>query len=189
MAHSITAARLLSENLATLEQLPREQGILDLACGSGRNGLFLARHKFSVTFADNNKAALAAIQLQLDREQLASRCWCVDLEENPDSVLDGESYAAILVFNYLHRPLLSGLKKAIQPGGIIVYETFTTAQRKFGRPGNPDFLLEPGELKQFFNDWQVLHNYEGELQDPLRAGAQIIARKPALTESTPPCAN
>lgn len=179
MTHSIAAAaQLLIDNLALLEGQPAGSDFLDLACGSGRNGLFLARRKFSVTFADNNKAALEAVAQTLTQDGLPGECWPVDLERDPDSVLDDRTFAGILVFNYLHRPLMAQLKKAVRPGGVIVYETFTTAQREFGRPSNPDFLLHPGELMDMFNDWQVLFSVESTLQNPRRAVAQIIARKP-----------
>ncbi len=161
-----------------LENLPTGTDFLDLACGSGRNGLVLARRKFSVTFADNNKAALASLAQTLEQENLPGECWPVDLEQTPETVLGNRSFAGILVFNYLHRPLMAGLKRAVRPGGVLVYETFTIAQREFGRPTNPDFLLLPGELENLFDDWQTLFSFEGIRQDPTRAVAQIIARKP-----------
>ena len=178
MSHSIIPARLLTENLETVQELSITHGFLDLACGSGRNGLQLARCNLPVTFADRDAEALARVQSQLDDQGLKGVCWQVDLEQAPASVLAGRSFDGVLVFNYLHRPLFPALKKAVRPGGILFYETFTNAQRQFGRPANPDFLLQPDELSDYFNDWEVLHNYEGELTDPQRAVAQLIARKP-----------
>jgi hypothetical protein len=65
------------------------------------------------------------------------------------------------------------------PGGLVVYETFTVAQRRFGRPNNPDFLLRQGELKASFNDWELIHHFEGIRPDPDRGIARIVARKPS----------
>lgn len=178
MSHSIAPSHLLTTHLALLQDLAMTNGVLDLACGHGRNGLFLARHQIPITFADINEVALNAVQAQLRTEQLAGACWHVDLEQSGDAELDGKKFDAIIVFNYLHRALFPQLKTAVRPGGLIFYETFTIAQRKFGRPSNPDFLLQPGELALCFNDWEVLHNHAGELQEPDRASAQIIARKP-----------
>ena len=178
MSHSNTAARLLTDHLSLLQSLTIATGVLDLACGTGRNGLVLARQQIPVTFADNNEAALATVNQQSADEHLPTTCWQVDLESGEDSVLAGKQFDAVLVFNYLHRQLFPEIKRAIRPGGLLFYETFTEAQREFGRPSNANFLLRSGELEYYFNDWEVLHNYEGELTDPQRAVAQLIARKP-----------
>jgi hypothetical protein len=87
-------------------------------------------------------------------------------------------YRAILVFRYLHRPLLPCLKKGIRKGGILIYETFTIDQPRYGRPYNPDYLLKHGELAGEFKDWHILHYYEGIIESPQRAMAQIVCRKP-----------
>lgn len=182
MSHSITPAGLLTDHLQLLLDLPVTTSVLDLACGFGRNGLLLARHQIPVTFADHDAIALDSVQAQLSEEGLAGNCWQVDLEQSDTAVLRGKIFDGIIVFNYLHRALLPELKSATRSGGLIFYETFTTAQRKFGRPSNPDFLLQPDELSHCFNDWEVLHNYAGDLSGPQRAVAQIIARKPMQGE-------
>jgi len=178
MPHSNTAAQLLIDHLHLLQNLTTGFGVLDLACGTGRNGLVLARQQIPVTFADSSETALATVSQQSAAEQLSVTCWQVDLETGEESALAGKQFDAVLVFNYLHRQLFPEIKRAIRPGGLLFYETFTEAQRKFGRPSNANFLLRSGELAYYFNDWEVLHNYEGELTDPQRAVAQVIARKP-----------
>ena len=70
-------------------------------------------------------------------------------------------FSAIIVFRYLHRPLFRALRNAVTPGGLVIYETFTTANREFGRPRSKDFLLLPGELKSLFQDWEIIHEFEG----------------------------
>jgi tellurite methyltransferase len=152
--------------------------VLDLAGGEGDNGLFLAGLGIPVILADRSSEALARAKKKAAGKGLPIRFWEIDLEtgENP---LGEEAYRGILVFRYLHRPLMPCLKKAIRRGGILIYETFTTEQARYGRPHNPAYLLKPGELSGWFRDWQVIHYFEGLLEDPTRAMAQIVCRKPA----------
>lgn len=172
------ASALLVENLPLLREPDLQQGmILDLACGGGRNGLLLAAEGMPVLFADRDLERLRSIETT-PQFNAASRLWHVDLEIAGSVPLAGREFAAVLVFNYLHRPLLKAIRNAIRPGGLIFYETFTVAQRVHGRPSNPDFLLQPGELEASFSDWQVLHSFEGELSAPTRAVANLIARRP-----------
>jgi hypothetical protein len=69
------------------------------------------------------------------------------------------------------------MRKALRRGGILIYETFTVEQPKFGKPHNPDFLLRPGELYEWFGDWETIHAFEGIKDNPRRAVAQIVCRK------------
>lgn len=86
----------------------------------------------------------------------------LETEENP-SPLPKEAYGAILVFNYLHRPLIPDLRDSVKPGGIVLYKTFTWEHPSVGvRPSNPAFLLGPGELRDdLFAGWEVLDFFEG----------------------------
>ena len=187
MTHSITsAAEFLVENLALLKDLHYEHGVLDLACGSGRNGLLLADLNIPVVFADNNRAAIELLQGYLVQRELPGECWLVDLEAGSQDPLQSRCFDAVLAFNYLHRPLLKSLKRAIRGGGIIMYETFTVKQPEFGRPTNPDFLLQEQELLNCFSDWKILHYYEGIVANPTRASARLIARKRAARQNYRP---
>ena len=178
MPHSIvSASQLLVENLPLLKSLNFDSGVLDLACGEGRNGLFLRRNNIPVTFADRNEAALDQIAELLDASYCSASCWLVDFESNDTDPLADKSFDVVLIFNYLHRPLFPRIREAVRPGGLVFYETFTVEQRKFGRPSNPDFLLRSGELKEYFEDWEILHYFEGELASPDRAIANLIARR------------
>ncbi|SHI23007.1 class I SAM-dependent methyltransferase [Ferrimonas marina] len=152
--------------------------VLDLACGAGRNGLALARAGLPVWFADRNRDALDKVQQQLNGEGLSGVLWHRDLEQPHRPALAGKRFAAILVFNYLHRPLLAELTQALLPGGLLIYETFLRQQATLGRPRNPDFLLKPGELQQAFASWQTIHYREGKQVDPERYSAQLVTRKP-----------
>jgi tellurite methyltransferase len=179
---------LIRQYLKQLKSLStdKQATVLDLACGSGRNGLYLIENDIPVTFADVNSAAIEQVQ------QLASMAnntqqadfWSIDFEQEGASPLAGKSFAAILVFRYLHRPLFEQIKHAILPNGMIIYETFTTAQAQFGRPKNPDFLLKSGELVEIFSDWKILHSFEGIIESTngsKQVIAQIVAIKPILS--------
>ena len=122
------------------------------------------------------KRSTSARRAAADRG-LSPEFWQVDLEAGVDP-LPREHYRGILVFHYLHRPLMPDIRGAIRPGGILIYETFTAEQAKYGRPHNPDFLLQPGELAGWFDDWQTIHYFEGLIENPRKAVAQIVCRKP-----------
>ena len=155
--------------------------VLDLACGSGRNGIYLVQQGQRVVFSDHEKKKLDEISRLLNKSELTSY-WCVDFEEPRVEPLTLGSFSAIIVFRYLHRPLMQAIRQAVQPGGLIIYETFTIDQPRFGRPRNTHFLLQPGELEYVFRGWEVLHSFEGvsvsELTGQQQAVAQLVARKP-----------
>lgn len=153
-----------------------DKPVLDLACGQGQNGLYLHQQGIPTQFADRNGEALASIQAN-NNEISTSQCWQVDLETGKQH-LPVDNYQGIIVFRYLHRPLFEQIKQAVCAGGIIIYETFTTDNRQFGRPNRDEFLLQPGELKDLFSDWQCLHYFEGIQHNPDRAIAQIVCKKP-----------
>jgi len=172
------ASRLLKDNLSLLTGLDHALPVLDLACGTGQNGLLLATQGIQVVFADSSATALQAVEEQISGNGLGGQTWQIDLEQPGINPLQAKSFSAIICFRYLHRPLFPALRNAIAAGGLVIYETFTTENRQFGRPDNPDFLLQPGELKTIFSGWDVIYSFEGVLQNPERAMAQIIARKP-----------
>ncbi len=176
-----THSPLLAQYLETLRAVAAGEPVLDLACGRGRNGLYLQAQGLPVVFADRDPQALAEVAQQLDKCAGSAELWHVDLEQDAGNPLAGRSFGAILVFRYLHRPLFGALRDAVAPGGMLVYETFTEAQAGLGRPKNPDFLLRSGELAQHFADWDRLHSFEGishnDAGQPV-AIAQLVARKP-----------
>ncbi|MBW2307181.1 MAG: class I SAM-dependent methyltransferase [Deltaproteobacteria bacterium] len=152
--------------------------ILDLACGECHNGIFLARKGFPVICCDISLKALECAQKIAAHFGVTLCPWQVDLEQMKVNPLPEDFYGGILVFRYLHRPLMPCLKKALKKGGFLIYETFTIDQPKYGKPHNPDFLLHPGELKSWFEDWEVIHSFEGIEDNPPRAVAQFVGRKP-----------
>ena len=177
---------LLQTYLDELALAARLGPVLDLACGSGRNGLYLLENRIPVVFADIRADALASIQLRLDemlpdRDEPLSSVWEVDFELPGSNPFAQRMFGGMVVFSYLYRPLLGTLKQSVHPGGLVIYQTFTLAQIQFGRPKNPDFLLQPGELREHFSDWDVLHYYEGVVKtgSGSKAIAQLVASKPA----------
>ena len=117
---------------------------LDLACGSGRHARLLAALGHPVIALDRDPQALARAAgqgitpLEYDLEA-AGAAW----------PFPAQRFAGIVVTNYLHRPLLADLARALAPGGVLVYETFALGNERFGKPSNPAFLLAPGELLAF----------------------------------------
>jgi SAM-dependent methyltransferase len=97
-----------------------------------------------------------------------------DLEGGAPWPLPGQRFAAIVVTNYLHRPLFRTIEDSLAEGGVLVYETFMLGNERFGRPSNPDFLLRPGELREAFASLQLRAFEEGEVARPKRAVTQRI---------------
>ena len=79
----------------------------------------------------------------------------------------------MVVTNYLHRPLFASLLAALAPGGVLIYETFALGNERYGRPRNPDFLLQPGELLK------VAH---GRLEVIAYENLAVEAPRPALLQ-------
>ena len=122
--------------------IPRGGLVLDLACGSGRHSKFLAGLGYSVLAVDQDTAAVQ----DLNHPLITSKC--LDLEQE-EWVLSGEEFSAIVVTNYLFRPHLDQLPGMLQKEGVLIYETFSQGNGDFGKPSNPNFLLNPGELLAF----------------------------------------
>jgi SAM-dependent methyltransferase len=154
--------------------LPEGGRALDVACGRGRHALVLAAAGFVVTALDRDAGALRALAAAAAERGLAVSTADMDLESG-DVTLGEGTYDVVVVFRYLHRPLFPALVRALAPGGLLVYETFTRAQAARRHPSNPAFLLEAGELPRLAAPLQVLRYYEGERDGAFLAG--IAARK------------
>lgn len=150
--------------------------VLDVACGDGRNGLYLAGAGANVQLVD--VSALAREGLEQGDWPANVRFSQLDLETDPPPAFEPGSYGVVLVFRYLHRPLMEGLKACLAPGGLFVMETFLEGQEAFGKPRNPAHLLRRGELAAWFRGWEILENFEGRLDDPPRFMGRIVCRKP-----------
>jgi SAM-dependent methyltransferase len=129
-----------------LEDIPRSKGpILDLACGSGRHTHLLLAAGYEVWAVDRDVDSLAALELQ------GVTCFKIDLEqEGFQWPFETEQFAGIIVTNYLHRPLMASILQSLADQGVLIYETFASGNEKYGRPRNPDFLLQENELLKHF---------------------------------------
>jgi SAM-dependent methyltransferase len=156
-------------------QLPASGDALDLACGRGRNAVWLAQQGFQTTAIDRNAAAIADLQARAEREALPLRAVVMDLEGAPPA-LGERCYDVIVAVHYLHRPLFPSILAALRPGGTLVYETFITAQAARGRPTNPAFLLEPGELRRLVAPLEIRDWREGDYEGRMVASVVAVMR-------------
>jgi tellurite methyltransferase len=175
----LVPAGLLLDHLDLLTPTGLPGPVLDLACGDGRNGLFLAARGLPVICCDRSSTALEQARQSALALALHIEIWQVDLEPtDAGNPLPEQRYGVIMAFRYLHRPLIPCIQKAVKQHGLVIYETFTVDQPRFGRPHNPNFLLQPGELFNWFRDWKLIHYFEGLQHRPTRAVAQIVCQKP-----------
>jgi len=152
----LTPAAFLVDNL---HLLPPGRA-LDLAMGQGRNAIYLATHGFDVDGVDLDAQRVAQVSAAAQELGAPLRAIVANLEDGSYR-LPRETYDVIVVFNYLHRPLFPQIRQALVRGGVVVYRTFTVEQVAFGRPKNPAFLLQRGELQQRFHGWEQLVYREG----------------------------
>lgn len=141
--------------------------VLDLAAGSGRHSRWLAARGHAVTAVDRDAAAMAAL------DDVAETI-VADIEADAWP-LQGRSFDAVVVTNYLWRPLFPAIIAATGPGGVLIYETFAAGNGSVGRPANPDFLLAPGELLAATRGLRSVAYEDGFLADPDRFVQRIVA--------------
>ena len=151
--------------------------VLDLACGSGRHACYLAKRGFEVEAVDRDAAALALLA-----EAPGVNATLADLEGGPWPYA-GVRFDGIVVTNYLHRPLLPVLCASLEPGGVLIYETFAQGNERFGRPSNPQFLLQPGELLRASDALRVIAYEDLYVDHPRPALVQRICAKDARQAS------
>ena len=160
------------------EQLPKDGAVLDLACGGGRHGRLFLEQGYRVAMLDRD---LSGVEDLADNEM--AELIEADLEDGRAFPLSGRHFAAVVVTNYLFRPLLPQLVAAVAPGGLLLYETFARGNERFGRPRNPDFLLAPGELLEAVRGHLRVIAYEDLVVDrPQPAAVQRIAARREANE-------
>jgi tellurite methyltransferase len=173
------SAHLLAE-LPRLRVARAQGAIVELACGRGRNALAVAAEALPVIGIDRDPDALAGLRAIARERGLAVSALRTDLETPHGIPLRAGSCSAILVFRFLFRPLAAAIEAALAPGGLLLYETFTLAQRSLPQgPSNPAFLLAPGELPTLFSRLEVLAYSESTVALPWpQALARLTARRP-----------
>jgi len=171
-------AALVRDELERIRAAAAHGPVLDLACGSGRNALAVARAGIRVLGLDRDRERLAALARAAgELRVLPVRA---DLEAGHGIPVASASCGAVLVFRYLHRPLVAEILRVLRPGGLLLCETFTVHQREVAEhPRNPAFLLEPGELPALFSGLELLGDEEAVVRAPRpEAVARLVGRKP-----------
>ena len=151
---------------------------LDVACGDGRNALYLAQLSYAVDAIDVSDVAIDALRAAARERGLPIAPRVVDLEREP---LPEGPYDAIVVVNFLQRDLFGALQDALAPDGLLLYETLSRAHvDELGHDFNPAYLLERGELPRAFPGLEVVDEREGVVGEPgaERGIASIVARRP-----------
>lgn len=136
--------------------------------------MWLAARGLRTRAVDRDADAVRALNEEAARRGLSLRATVIDLEDG-SSGLEPRAYDVIVVVHYLHRPLFPSLVDALRPGGVLVYETFTRAQAVRGKPTNPAFLLEPGELFELVRPLEILAQREGDVEG--RMIASVVAQR------------
>jgi len=144
--------------------------VLDVAAGAGRHARLLARMGFEVDAVDRDASLFAdpPPQVRVLQADLEAGAW----------PYEGRKFDAIVVTNYLHRPLLPVLVDSLERGGMLVYETFAQGNERFGKPSNPAFLLAPGELLEAVRGKLRVLGYEDlTLEQPSPAAVRRLAAR------------
>lgn len=152
----------------------------DLACGAGRHALYLAEQGFATTALDFAKAGLEIAERRASERGLSLQIRQLDLEA-PGIDLGVAAFDLVVVIHFLHRPLFGAIKRALKPGGLVVYKTYTSDQLALAAgPKNPAYVLEPNELLREFSNYRVLR-YEETMSG--EGTAAILAQKPSESVS------
>jgi SAM-dependent methyltransferase len=149
---------------------------LDVACGKGRNALFLASRGYHVTAIDISPVGLKQGRKRADENSLDIVWQQADLEH---AQFTPAEYDLIVNFNYLQRSLIPQIKNALKSGGHVIFETYLIDQREIGHPKNPEYLLSHNELLAYFHDFRILLYREGHFVDTVERSfrAGLFAQK------------
>jgi tellurite methyltransferase len=146
---------------------------LDLACGPGRNALYLAEQGWRVTAVDGSPVAI---------ELLRGRNPSIDAQladlEAGEFEIPPQAFDLVLSCYYLQRSLISAMQRALRPGGLLI---MVVRLADAGQPHGTDTRAYPGELRAFFDDWRILRYWEGDrgLSEHRHAVAEAVLQKPA----------
>jgi SAM-dependent methyltransferase len=150
------------------------QAILDVACGTGRHVKLFVDKGCIVTALDISVESLQAVAAHSPSARIIQ----ADIENAPWP-LEGETFDAVVVTNYLWRPLFPQLLASLKDGGILIYETFAVGNETVGKPSRPDFLLKGKELLSLCAELHVIAYEDGFLDSPDRFVQRIVASKAA----------
>ena len=147
---------------------------IDLACGAGRNAIYLAERGWTVTAVDGSERAIELLEERVAARGLRVHTRVSDLT-SPDFTMPPNTFDLVLIAYYLQRDLFAKAKAAVRPGGAVIAIVHTP------EPGKPwsEKRAAPGELRTFFEGWDILWEYEGPSRDPAhkRPVAEIVAQR------------
>ncbi len=158
--------------------VPEAATVLDVACGSGRHLRWFAQRGARVTGVDRDAAAVEPLR-SLGEIVVA------DIEGGPWP-FSGRRFEAVVVTNYLWRPLLPAIVASVAEGGLLIYETFAAGNETVGKPSRPDFLLRPGELLRAAAGLRVLGYEDGFLDEPARYVQRLCAVRETASSGVAP---
>lgn len=158
--------------------IPSGSTVLDVACGAGRHLRWLRERGHPVVGVDQSEQALQACAG-------LGEMVCADLEDGPWPFAERQ-FGAVVVTNYLWRPLWPALVASVAPAGVLIYETFARGNETVGRPTRADFLLAPGELLHACTALRIVAYEDGFVHDPERFVQRIAAVRELAETTTPP---
>jgi tellurite methyltransferase len=164
-----------------LPRLPRGRA-LDVACGAGRNALYLAANGYAVTALDISSVALERAEAAAAERGLTVEWLCADLDDDPERALPAGDFDLIVWVRYVHRTLMPHLLARLAPDGVLVCEQHFATGAPVAGPRSAEYRLPPGELRRSAQGLRVVHAYEGPAVDPdgrAVALTQLIGRRPA----------
>lgn len=171
--HPLTPPSSWVERFASL--LRAGGPVLDLACGGGRHLRLFHRRSHPVVGLDRDLGGVTDLEGTAGVTLVQADLESGDSDHSPNSLPVDGRFAGIVVTNYLHRPLFPAILAALEPGGVLIYETFADGNARFGRPSSPDFLLRRGELLETVRGrLQVVAFEQGEVSVPKPAVIQRI---------------
>lgn len=152
--------------------------VLDVACGQGRHARWFHGLNHPLALVDRAQEAIDSIAIP------AAACEAVvaDIENGPWPFA-GREFAAVVVVNYLWRPLMPTLLASLAPGGVLIYETFTQGNETVGKPSRADFLLRSGELLALCQGLRVVAFEDGFQEGPLGQRPRFVQRIAAVREA------
>lgn len=162
----------LAREIERIKRLTTGRRALDIACGEGRNSIFLAGHGFRVTGIDISEVGLAKAAQRAAEEGVAVEFVRADLDSYPL----GGSFDLVLNFNFLLRRLVPVEVALLNPGGLLLFDTILATSR-IPPPANPDFYLQPGELSRLFSGFYGEILFSEETDDGEMPTARLMFRK------------
>jgi len=164
--------------------------VLDVACGYGRHARWFYERNHPLALVDLSQAAIESIAFPAHTEKrvddvvdvVAVVAVVADIENGPWPFA-GRQFAAVVVTNYLWRPLMPTLLESLEPGGVLIYETFTQGHETIGKPSRPDFLLRPGELLDVCSGLRVVAFEDGFEETATGSAQRFVQRIAAVREA------